>query len=211
VCVKAENDSFYHPYIKGGAMLLMYTPVRGGGASPDAWPRGWDDIIGGVLFGFFFFILMLALVCGFFALHAVIVIALAETNNDVVLAACGGDSRTVWAVLISELVVTWGIFLGFWAVYNKKDADSAKNARVWTAVVCYFVFSVVILICHVTCRYAMGRPVCMDALRAHSFGMERALLVDLFDVFYAVHWFAVVGTIIVFGVRNCCESSDARR
>jgi heme/copper-type cytochrome/quinol oxidase subunit 2 len=161
--------------------------------------KGWADKLCEALVIFVGVILLLCLVCGFVALHVFIVLALNETNNDSVQAACGAVSRVAWGTLIAEILVTWGIVLAFVAVYYSDGFKRDRELQINCAGYAYLIFSIIVCVVGFAFKSALRRPACMDVLRAHSAGMDRALLVDLFDTFVYTH----LGVVIVFLLSLC--------
>jgi hypothetical protein len=176
---------------------------------PNEWDRGLGDKIGQALFVVLGFILAFAIVSGFIALHVFIIITLAQTGNDVVFAACGEGARAAWGTLLAEILVTWTIVAGYFAIYDSEASDSDKNACNFCAIVSYTLFSFCISIIGVCYRYSVGLPAYMDVLRAHSAGMDRALLKDFFDVFWIAHLVQLAVTIFMCYVTLCCDSPSS--
>jgi hypothetical protein len=176
----------------------MYSHVR---------ERGWDEKIGEALFGVLGFILSLALVTGFIALHVFICIALAATDNAVVLAACGADGRALWGALLAEILVSWAIVAGVAFIYDAKAFERDKKACVGGTIFIYFLFSFAIVGVGIACRQgpATRSPGCTDTLRTHSAGMDRALLVDLFDGFFIYHCVVLAVTVTMSLFISFCE------
>jgi hypothetical protein len=173
--------------------------------------RGWDEKIGEALFGVLGFVLSLAFVTGFIALHVFIWIALAATDNAAVSAACGGDGRALWGALLAELLVSWAIVAGVAFIYDAKAFEGDKKACVGGTIFIYFLFSFAIVGVGIACRSSTRSPGCTDTLRTHSAGMDRALLVDLFDGFFIYHCVVMVVLVIMSLLISFCEEPDGSR
>jgi hypothetical protein len=167
----------------------------------DVWERELYDKIGQV----FFIIVAFAIVCGFIALHVFIIVALAAIDSDTVFAACGGDGLAVWVTLAVELPVWWLICVVFCAMYHTMHTkNDQKHCAYCTMVICC-VFSAIIVIIKSICETSMYRPSCMEALRANSAGMDRALLLDLFVVLSWSHVFVLIIGISICLILSCCD------
>ena len=167
----------------------------------DVWEKGWDDKIGQV----FFVIVALAIVCGFIALHVFIIVALAAIDSDTVFAACGGDGLAVWVTLAVELPVWWLICVVFCAMYHTMRTENDQKLCAYCTMLICCVFSAIIVIIKSICETSMYRPSCMETLRANSAGMDRALLLDLFVVFFWAHVIVLIIGVVIFFVLNCCD------
>ena len=136
-----------------------------------------------------FAIALFSVVLGSVSLHLFILLALADTKNDQVKAACGGADASVWRLVLAQPLVFWTIVIVFDGFGNETRAYSAPPEVLKCQISAFWLYAFACLV-----MWLMGRAqseivranaACMDSLRAHSLGMERALLIDMFDV---LHW-----------------------
>lgn len=145
---------------------------------------------------------------GFFALIVIAFGALVDSNTDEVMLACG---KTLWVIVLLELVVPWVVgALGSMCFYCGKELRSFLFT-VWFGV-WYGVFSFVMCLGYIqeeTTRIHKNE-MCMDALRAHSLGMNRALLLDLMSFFYILNMIvlSVIVICLFFLSVSRCESDS---
>jgi len=177
--------------------------------------RGWRHHVVDFTVACFAVAILLSVVLGFVALHVFIVLALAGTNNDNVRAACGEAGEWVWSLVLAQPLVFWFfvvLFGGFTpacethehTTSQKEDAARCYNCTFWIYGSACFVMFIAGLMPAIGVR---SNAACVDSLRSNSFGMERALLIDLFD---CLHWtncgVAVLAALHM--VVKCCDREN---
>jgi len=132
---------------------------------------------------------------GFFTFIIITIGALVDTNKDEVRTVCEGDA---WTVLLLELLIPWAVMLTGSVCICCSEKHVMQFFVGWF-ILCYGIFSGVMFlgVVQTETRKMQNDVMCMDVLRAHSLGMNRALLVDLLAFFYIINAIGFYGALII--------------